>query len=193
MLVRRRQLMRLCEQLAVALADPHPLQCHQGRVEQSAKLRKHLCDPLSGPDGDQHHRYIGVASEQPRARSTAATRAVDAEKDTRPSQAAAVHEVTERNVGRSVTCAILASEIDRQLRGLPKLIGQLHLPYLSGQQPRPFKGYEPATLDLKQLLQQQLDAGALVDGDRNNREIFGQRQKPVGVQVVEPAESFCTP
>ena len=125
-----------------------------------------------------------------RARAAAAAGAVDAEQHGRAGDPAAVEQIADGRERRHAVDALLAADVDGELGRLAELLGQLHRADLAGEQPRALERDQAAALDLQDQLEHRLDPLAAVDGDRDDRQVLGQRQQPVGVQVVQAAEAF---
>ena len=67
--VRRGKSVRRLDELSVALAHAHPLQCDQWAVQESPELGQHLSDALARADRDDHHRGRRHSRPKNRARS----------------------------------------------------------------------------------------------------------------------------
>ncbi len=180
----------LGEQLAVALADAHALQREQRFVQQPVQLGQDGGDLLAGADRDHHRRHGGVAGEEFGACPAPAASAVDAQKHGRAGDTAPVKQVGDgRKRGRPQR-ALLAAEVDGQLGRLAQPLGQHDLADPAAEQSGALQRDEALALDLEHARERRLDPRARVDRDRDDGQVFGERQQPVGVQVVQPPEAF---
>jgi len=123
-----------------------------------------------------------VAAEEVGAGAASAVGAIDAEKDGRAGDAAAVEQVADRGERGGAVDALLASDVDGELGRLVELIGQLERREVTREQARAFEGDQAASFDLQDRLEQRFDAVAAVDRDRDDREVFGEREQAVGVE-----------
>ena len=82
------------------------------------------------------------------------------------------------------------ADVDRQLRGLVQLFRARDRRDLAGEHPGPLEGDQTMPLDRDDFVEQVLDAWPGVNRDRDEREILGQREEPVGAAVVLQAEAL---
>ena len=176
------------QQLPVALADPDPLERHQRLLDQLAELGQNGGDLIARPDRDDHHRNLGVATEQARTLAAAVPGPVDAQQDGGARQAAPVQQLTDGDEHRRASGALLTADVQRQLGGFGELVWEVDPLDLTGNQPRPLECEQARMLHRLDLREQRLDLRSRVDGDRDNREILRQRQQHVRMQHVLGAE-----
>lgn len=123
------------EEFPVAFADPDPLEGDERAFEQAAEFGEHFGDAVTGADGDDHHRDVGVAVKELRAFPVSVGGAVDAEQDGGAGEATAVQQVADRDVGGGAEHLFLPADIDGEFRGLVQFFGQRHRADLPPQQP----------------------------------------------------------
>ena len=187
------QLVRGRQQLPVALAHPHALERHQRLAQQLAELRQDPRDPLARAHRDDHHRHLARCAAKNRARARRPPRVPSTPSSAvAPAIAAAVQKLADGHERRRVRRALPASHVDGQLGRLARApSGSSTAPTspLSSRRARS-SVISPRRLIASTLLEQRLDPLARVDRDRHHRQIFGQRQQPVGAQVVQPPEAL---
>ncbi len=178
------QCMWSVQQLPVAFADADTFQGEQWPVEQGAEFGEDVSDPIAVADGDDQHREVGVAAEEPGALSVPVGRAVDAQQCAGAGDAPAVQQVAHPNESRHSVNTFLPPDIDSQLRGLADFHGHTDGFDLPCLQPGPLPGDQAVLGQSGCLGQQRFDAAPGVDSDRDGRHILGQGQGAVGAKVV---------
>lgn len=136
------------------------------------QLRQGRGDPVARPHRDDHRRDLGVGPEEPRPRPASGARAVDAEQYGCAGDPPAVQQLGDRDEPGLPPGALVATNIDGQLGGLPQLIGQADLAQLAGQHAGPLERDKAAALDLQHPLEQRLDPRPAVDRDRDDRKVL---------------------
>ncbi len=121
--------------------------------------------------------------------------AIDAQQHGRPSQPVAPEQIHHRLVGGAAAGLLVPSDVDGQLdrlRAGPRQVG-------GPGQNRP--GEQPGSLERHQTLERQpldLGQGALdtfprIDRHRHQREILGEREQAIGMEVVLDAKALGAP
>ena len=124
LLVGRREWGRRRQQLPVSLAHADSLEREQRPAKQRAEVRQHRGDLLAGADRDDHHRHLGIASEEAGSLAHAVGGAVDAEQRGRAGDAPAMQQVADRHERRNAARLLPTPDVDSQLGRLVKLLGQ---------------------------------------------------------------------
>ena len=171
---------------AVALADAHALEGDQRLGQQRAQLGQRRGDALAGADRHDHQRHLRVGGEEARAPALAAHGAVDAQQDGGAGDAVAMQRVDDGDVRGPAAGALAAPEVDGEL-GL--LVRRRPRAAASGMRARS-RVMSPSPRQRHDLVERRLDARARVDGDGDHRQVLGERQQPVGVQVVLDPEAL---
>ncbi len=169
---------RIGESRAVALAHPDPLDGHERSLEEGAELGQRRRDAWPGPDRDDHERHAGVAPDEARAVTHAVCRPVDAEQHRRAGDARAAQDFDDRLVRRAPAGRLMAAQVDRQLRLLVQGVGQRVGRGALGHEPRPFRRHEPVEAERRDVFARRLDERTAVDGDRDERQVLGEREQP---------------
>ncbi len=103
LLIGRRERGRRRQQLPVSLAHADPLEREQGLAKQRTQVRQHRGDLFADAHGDDHHRHLGVASEEVGPLAHSVGSAVHAEQGGRAGNAPAMEQVTDRHKRRHAT------------------------------------------------------------------------------------------
>jgi len=115
---------------------------------------------------------------------------VDPEQHGGARESVAVKQFADRDERRRALYALVAPEIDGQLRGLVQLLRELERRYLPRQQACTFECQQSTALDGEHVLEQPIDSGARVDRDRYDWQVLRQGERSVGVHLVLATESL---
>ena len=142
-------------------------------------------EALAGAHGDDHQRHLRVGGEEARAPALAEGGAVDAQQHGGARDAVAVQCVDDGDVRRPAARPLAAPEVDGELGLLAARAattrGVGHACALEGD--------EAVAAHRHDLVEQRLDARPRVDRDRDDRQVLGEREQPVGVQMVLDPEA----
>ena len=135
----------------------------------------------------------GTCSLRPKncARSAHAVHgAVDAEQYGRAGHAVAVQERRRPPRRRAAAGTLVATDVDGQLRRRVRLARQPPRRGRAVSMRARSSVTRPCEGSFVDVRERRLDPRARVDGDRHEREVLGERQQPVGPQVVLGAEAL---
>ncbi len=107
-----------------------------GFLQEFGELTEHGVHLGTGPEPDDHERYLGVAAEEPGASTLPVRGAVHSEEHGGPREAALVQQIAHRTVGRNSTDPVMAADVDGQLAD----VGDRRRRRLAADQLGPFQG-----------------------------------------------------
>lgn len=182
-----RQLLGAGEQLAVALAQPHPFDGQQ-RVRQCCGEfhcgHGNLC---RRSDGNDHQWNIDVAAEEPGPAAPTVCRAVDAEQHCGTCESMSMQKLADGVVGRRPGNPHLAAGVDGELGGISVSavdVAEFLGAAVPGDQSRPFQGHQAAVGHRCDVVDQGADFRFDVDGGDGHRRVLGQAQRLIAAKLV---------
>src|SRR5437763_13094547 len=118
---------------------------------------------------------------------------IHAEKHRRTVEAVAAEEVDDGDVGRSPVGTLRSAQVDGELRRFVQFFRKLCLHRPTGYEPSALQRDQSALDKRLHLRKERLDLLAPIDGYRNERQVFGERQKALRVQLLLDPEAFGRP